>query len=96
MTLRPEDCRPGTLVECITCAPHYGDQLTLGALYTVERLMVASDRNDWIVIPLEPVVKLHEIGRCAFGLKHFRLVPDSRLEVFRAMLEPKVRERQRT
>lgn len=95
--LRPEDCKPGTLVECISMKldPAW-TSLQRGGVYTIEALVKShfdvrtmEERDRWAIF-------LHEVhepcrctsGRLAYGLGGFRLLPDSRLAVFRAMLSP--------
>lgn len=85
--LRPQDCKPGVLVECIELFDgNLGSKcpLSLGGVYTIFGLAWSPTRAERMVLLDE-----HK-GR--FALYMFRLLPSSRLDVFRAMLEPQERE----
>lgn len=79
--LKPEDCKPGVLVECIA-ADMWGE-LTLRAVYTVAGLSQCFCNGLAVLV--------HEArggSLCSgFALRHFRLVPGDRLDVFRHALE---------
>lgn len=85
--LRPEDCKPGTLVECIDDAPGWHGipyMLRRGAIYTIKEFAGQDCLGDFGIV-------VHEAGCAsgeAFRVARFRLLPDSRLEVFRALLAP--------
>lgn len=100
--LRPEDCKPGTLVECIDANHETGtpfiidnpttsdmDGLCQGSIYTIRW---AGEIHDKIYYPFFGI-RLVEIIRMqndmAYLASRFRLLPDERLAVFRAMLAPK-------
>lgn len=75
------DCKPGAIVECIAPTP----ELTLRAVYTIDRAQFSDHPHDWGVL-------LREVspprGFAGFDRSRFRVVPSSRLAVFRAMLQP--------
>ena len=97
--LRPEDCIPGTLVECIDAA---NTILVRGNVYQIEALNdLALDVLTWqpdyavdLVGVREPV---GDCGRdfCAYSLWRFRLLPDERLSIFRQMLAPAPKQKER-
>jgi hypothetical protein len=95
--LRPEDCIPGTLVECIRnhCRVNGKEVLVLRRVYTI--------RQFYTGLPGGGAITVHEVhiagtvgsGPCkgsrgfiTWGIANFRLLPDERLSVFRKMLEP--------
>src|SRR5258708_4441299 len=93
--LRPEDCKPGTLVECIDDSGRWsGDAqgLRRGAIYTIERLEGPSHEGEY-GIAIAEIRAAHFAGgfdtRGTFNINRFRLLPGERLAVFQAMLEPK-------
>lgn len=93
--LRPEDCKPGTLVECIDSSPGWsGDACGLrkGAVYTIEALEGPGHHGAYGIVVHEISPSTRRVGRFetrgAFNINRFRLLPESRLAVFRAMLAP--------
>lgn len=88
--LRPEDCIPGTLVECIDAKPRGGRPAVLvrRRMYTITGSALA--KRPWCENPL--AVSLAEVpdlpGTVGFAAVRFRRVPDERLEVFRKLLAP--------
>jgi hypothetical protein len=97
--LRPEDCIPGTLVECIdnTPRPGFGQSapLVLGRIYTLATHCQPLPRGRGYnpIYIGEPAVSLMEVRRpdqqlWALSISRFRLLPEERLAVFRQMLAP--------
>lgn len=90
--LRHEDCRPGVQVECINDDGGIG-QLKCGAVYTIRYLVLAYDPDKDLcgsAILLDELCEIAPNGNpWTYGLHRFRLLPSDRLDVFRAMLEPK-------
>jgi hypothetical protein len=90
--LRPEDCVPGTLVECIDDTdwndqPVKSPRVRRGVIYTIDALVCClPDEFD----PDPYGVELREVHDdiVAWPLRIFRLLPDERLSIFRQMLAP--------
>jgi len=74
------ECKPGAIVECVDAANC--PELTRGAVYSIDHAQVV-DPSNW-------GVRLCEVppprGYAGFDRNRFRIVPDSRLAVFRALL----------
>ncbi len=92
--LRPEDCIPGTLVECIDAQPGEWPEappIREGRLYVVDGLKegFVPDRSKKLGVAL--------VGFApdCFSLHRFRLLPDERLSVFRQMLAPAPKQTER-
>ena len=87
--LRPEDCIPGTLVECIDASPGgWGNPVPFireRGVYTIDGIDGGvGPSGDWVV----GVLLRGYNGFDCFCLRRFRLLPDERLSIFRAMLAP--------
>lgn len=87
--LRISDCVPGTMVECIddSARNSFGKpNLVCGAVYSITGLFEDLELPGVFGIRVEGA-RLKR-GSSGFHLYRFRLVPDERLAVFRAMLRP--------
>lgn len=85
--LRPEDCIPGTLVECIADTAGAPTVLRKGSFYNVESLVEADatyshgrDETRWEKNQGLFLIGIHEAapcksGRWSYQLKAFRLAP---------------------
>ena len=93
MSLRPEDCIPGTLVECIDNSGWEGvpSPLVVGRLYTIRALVPACLPRAGLLIE----GALHMTGTGTFGLYRFRRLPEERLSIFRQMLAPAPKQKER-
>lgn len=95
MMLRPEDCIPGTLVECTDDTPRAFEFIPVkrGRIYTVVGLAEFSPADgDVGVLLREALAAFPELG---FWRDRFRLLPDERLSIFRQMLAPAPKQKER-
>ena len=92
--LRPEDCIPGTLVECIRSSGVTA--LVRGRIYEVESYIewapgsIPGEDEDGDGVDIVGVYEACQTTgeRICYGLGRFRRLPDERLSVFRKMLAP--------
>lgn len=80
--LKPEDCRPGVVVECFRAwePEHAGE---VGRLFTIAAFRAETNRMGVLITG----IWFEELPGW-WCLWSFRLLPDERLDVFRAMLAP--------
>lgn len=97
--LRPEDCIPGTLVECIDASNNVPESkappLVERRIYRLASGVVPFTRPDAHERFLgTPSVLVEEIPGWGCGLFRFRLLPDERLSIFRQMLAPAPKQKE--
>lgn len=91
--LRPEDCIPGTLVECVDDKDYDGGPMPViyGHVYTIRETKIDASGQMFVRVDDHPAGHT-DVGRYGFDLDVFRLLPSSRLEVFRKMPAPAPKE----
>jgi len=92
--LRPEDCIPGTLVECIDAKTERRRALLIeGRIYTIASVLEDYPKPE--IQEVCPFVFVAGMPDEPWARHRFRLLPDERLSIFRKMLAPAPKQKER-